>query len=348
MYSKHRKPLRRSSFSLSDKNKTNQESKQITESSDSSSASMEDMMIGMMGILPGFMALAGGDVDQEEMHKKAEEMNDTISTMMNTMTAFLDDLGLSAANQYAIINTKKIHDLVFSMGRRTTLKNRQELYNLLTTAYDMDVAFYSFKSPDDIDEKESVAIDTSDIIPEETHSEDNKDFICVAGMAKDDNNEWEVINDETIPITAHDPSEGLYCPVCETVYHSMTRIMFAPTISLASSTVRLSERPEHVIKHTFPHMIVTPVCPKCYCDRREELILKDEKALLNNVSHIMNGCDLEKRLVPLVPACYAEKMKDPKKNDTFKVYDGVLYFPKNLKDSICQEVIDADADNTDS
>jgi hypothetical protein len=139
-----------------------------------------------------------------------------------------------------------------------------------------------------------------------------------------------------IEIVGHHEDDYLFCPECNTEYKNNNDVIFAQTVSMTNMTVRLTHESSDDINITRPHVVLTPVCPQCYMKSLGENDLEIPK----NISPFFMGQgDEDKRLIPLLPICFKNSIKESKEN-THTITNIPLFWPKTQGVSICTTGMD--------
>lgn len=113
-------------------------------------------------------------------------------------------------------------------------------------------------------------------------------------------------------------NDHLFCPVCNSKYHDNKDIVYAQIASVVAYTMFIGKEIENNIAS--PFLTLTPICPKCYYDAQT-----DGEFNKANLTVISAGRDEIKGIVPLLPSCLEDKIKNPDVNVLSKYSNGVFW-----------------------
>jgi hypothetical protein len=153
----------------------------------------------------------------------------------------------------------------------------------------------------------------------------------VWGMKKLKDKSWKNSSNE-IRVVNHNDNE-LFCPMCKSIFSDTKSILFHQTVSVAPTVYSFGEE---CIKNMRQHIVLTPICPKCYCDNRE-MIANNGIKIIENYSHVSAGPIKEHRIVPLLPRCMESKIDSEQSNAAVNIPG--IYWPKTMIDILCSKFI---------
>lgn len=162
---------------------------------------------------------------------------------------------------------------------------------------------------------------------------------------------WKPSKPATMKIKGHMLGEPLVCPACDSIFTDPNEVMFAQNASGIPINISYDgSKDKNEIKKnaqegkkkafiSYPSLLLTPICPKCHCNHIMEN-MEDLDAV--NVSPVYKYPSTNEGIVPLVPKCIYDKLKNEQENTLMELNkDTISFWPKKRDGIICNTIMDA-------
>jgi len=271
------------------------------------------------------------NIHKLKLEDKQQSVRDDLKNMANELMS--DDESFSAVvnedNIDDILNPSKIskvehqlQDDIITILRRLGLSKQEDFYVVdvgQIFRYTYDCGFQNKFADKDI-----LNMFRKDIYKHINIQKINGDYDehIVYKFLLTDSAKWKKTN-KSISIVGHSDTV-LVCPNCKNKYKDMNKVMYIQTISIQPMNLSFDNNVKSNVKAIAPQIILTPICPQCYCDKLVTDIISDNMNSIRNLSPVTTVPSPSEGVYHLVPECFTDRLT------------GGRFWPKDEKDIMCK------------